>query len=68
VYLVNAPIDGVAIRDGQHVTVRLEPGNVFKIAPRIALNSRLIEATWDGNPILLFADDLDSKCERIDGR
>jgi hypothetical protein len=50
------------------VTVRLEPGNVFKIAPRIALNSRLIEATWDGNPILLFADDLDSKCERIDGR
>jgi len=67
-YLVNSPIDGLAIRNGQHVAVRLDAGAVFTLSPRIAPHARLIEATWEGNSILLFADDLDSKCERIGGR
>jgi hypothetical protein len=64
-YLINDPIDGLAIRDGEHVTVHLEAGGIFTLSPRNGLKSRLIEATWDGDPILLFADDLDAKCERI---
>jgi hypothetical protein len=64
-YLVNVPIDGVRIRDGRHEEVHLDAGVVFTLAPKIGPNSHLIEATWDGDSILLFADDLENKCERI---
>ena len=45
--------------------VHLDAGVVFTLAPKIGLNSHLIEATWDGDSIILFADDLENKCERI---
>jgi hypothetical protein len=64
-YLVNSPIDGLTIQNGQHAGVHLPGGAVFTLAPKIALNSRLIEATWDEKSILLFADDLTRRCEKI---
>jgi hypothetical protein len=64
-YLVNLPIDGIRIRDGRHEEVHVDAGVVFTLAPKIGPNSHLIEAVWDGDSILLFADDLKNKCERI---
>jgi len=66
-YLVNAPIDGVRIRDGRTEEVHLDAGAVFKVCPQVHPNSHLIEVMWDGGPIILFADDLDTRCERISG-
>jgi hypothetical protein len=66
-YLVNVPIDGVRIRDGRHEEVHLDAGAVFTLSRAVHLNSRLIEAIWDGDFVLLFANDLDTRCERISG-
>jgi hypothetical protein len=64
-YLVNAPIEGLAIQNGRHVEVRLEAGAVVLLSRQRAPNPRLVEATWDGRSILLFADDLENRCERV---
>jgi hypothetical protein len=64
-YLVNQSIEGVRIRAGRHEEVRLDAGAVFRLSRTVHLNSRLVEAVWDGDSVLLFADDLETKCERI---
>jgi hypothetical protein len=64
-YLVNSPIDGLTIQNGQHIEVHLPEGAVFTLSQNVGLNPRLIEATWDGRSILLFAEDLTTKCEKI---
>jgi hypothetical protein len=66
-YLVNVPIDGIRIRDGRTEEVYLDAGAVFRISPSVYPKSHLIEAIWDGGSILLFADDLENKCEPILG-
>jgi hypothetical protein len=62
-YRLSAPTIAVVMKDGNHVAHTIPAGALLKLEEGIIIEgNKLVEVTWDEKKVLMFPQDLRTRC------
>jgi hypothetical protein len=64
-YRITNPTIGVFLENGRHVAHMVPGGAEITIDSEDFAGDRLVEVTWDGRKVMMFAQDLRSRAEAV---
>ena len=62
-YRITKPTICVCQEDGRHVAQMVPAGTVVTVDSAAFDHERLVDVTWDGSQVMMFAQDLRSRAE-----